>query len=112
MDLAALGDLDAGAGRRQRERHIGHRDRRPQRRREAARGDLAAIRSVAVKHRGAFAHRLAPADAQPATLDDRALIALAQDTRGAWTLCVLAPQLLLDRYVLPGSVRLRLTRPP
>src|SRR3546814_3775037 len=97
MDRAALGDLDAGAGRRQRERHIGHRDRRPQRRREAARGDLADLRSVAVEHRGAFAHRLAPVDAQPDTLDDRALLALDQDTRGTGEIRFLAPPLASNR---------------
>ena len=50
MDLAALGELDAGAGLGHRNRHIGHRDRLAECRRETARGDLADLRAVAVEH--------------------------------------------------------------
>src|SRR3546814_17091664 len=58
---------------------------------------LADLRSVAVEHRGAFAHRLAPVDAQPDTLDDRALPALDQDTRGTGEIRFLEPPLARDR---------------
>src|SRR3546814_14091364 len=68
---------------------------------------LADLRSVAVEHRGAFAHRLAPVDAQPDTLDDRALLALEQDTPGTGEIRFLAPPLARDREAVTGP-----TRPP
>src|SRR3546814_6362101 len=69
---------------------------------------LADLRSVAVEHRGAFAHRLAPVDAQPDTLDDRALLALDQDTRGTGEIRFLAPPLARDREAEIGHARRRL----
>ena len=82
-NLAARGEADGGAGLGGSDRHIGHRDRRLEHRREAAAGDLADCIALGIDHHRALADRLAAEHGKADAADDRAAVQLADDARGA-----------------------------
>src|SRR5688500_4919475 len=81
-DLAALLEQDFRAMHGGGGGHIGHGDRPFERRREAAAGNLADLRSLGVDDERTFANRLAPFDEQADALADRALFKLRGDALG------------------------------